>query len=79
MTLSCYILHIIAECHMQKTDPYKRYRQDPCASQEQLHLKYLRGKYYDIKMLEARGVHHNHKKLIPYFNNLIKEALTLIY
>lgn len=37
------------------------------------------GKYYDIKMLEARGVYHNHKKLIPDFNHLIKEAFTLIY
>lgn len=37
------------------------------------------GKYYNIKMLEARRVYHNHKKLIPDFNNLIKEALTLIY
>ena len=37
------------------------------------------GKYDDIKMLKARRVYHNHKKLILHFNNLIKEALTLIY
>lgn len=36
------------------------------------------GKYYDIKMLEARRVYHNHKKLIPDCNNLIKEAFTLL-
>lgn len=33
------------------------------------------GKYYAIKMLEARRVYHNHKKLIPDCN---KEALTLL-
>lgn len=36
------------------------------------------GKYYDIKTLEARGVYHNHKKLVADFNNLIKETLTLL-
>lgn len=36
------------------------------------------GKYYDIKTLEARGLYHNHKKLIPDFNNLIKEAFNLL-
>ena len=64
---------------MQKVVLHRRHW-DPCTSQEQLYLRYLwQEKYYDIKMLEARRVCHNHKKLIPDFNNLIKEALTLIY
>lgn len=31
-----------------------------------------------IEVLEAKRVYHNHKKLIPDGNNLIKEALTLL-